>query len=126
MNSEGANYENYENCEEREEREEGIISLIVHSKRLLNRWLFPREECEEWETNICWVSDSPYQPFELSSTVRSPHHFTAKRIEKDMIKTFHYFHAIVGTANGELRRFFAGFAVTVDGNQEVMATAFHI
>lgn len=37
MNSEGANYENYENCEEREEREEGIISLIVHSKRLLNR-----------------------------------------------------------------------------------------
>lgn len=33
-NSEGANYAN---CEEREEREEGIISLIVHSKRLLNR-----------------------------------------------------------------------------------------
>ena len=43
-----------------------------------------------------------------------------------MIKAFHYFHAVVGTANSELGCFFARFTAAVDGNQEVMAAAFHV
>lgn len=62
----------------------------------------------------------------LSPAVRPPHHFAAKRIEKDMIEAFHYFHAVVGTANSELSRFFASFTAAVDGNQKVITAALHV
>ena len=43
-----------------------------------------------------------------------------------MVEPFHYLYAIVGTWDVQLGRFFAGLATAVDGNQEVVAAAFHI
>lgn len=72
-------------------------------------------------------SDSREGPVGRSTpSVRSPHHLAAKGIEENMIKPFHYFYTVVCPANGQLSRLLARFAAAVDGNEEVMAAAFHV
>lgn len=43
-----------------------------------------------------------------------------------MIEPFHYFYTVVCPANGQLSCLLARFAAAVDGNEEVMAAAFHV
>ena len=62
----------------------------------------------------------------LSSAVRPPHHFTAKRVKENMIKAFYYFDTVICPADSELGGFFARFTSAVNGNEEVMAAAFHV
>lgn len=64
--------------------------------------------------------------FYLPSCVRSPHHFTAKRVEKHMVETFHYFDAVVCPANGKAGGLFTCFTAAVDSYKEVVAAAFHV
>lgn len=62
----------------------------------------------------------------LSSAVCPPHHFTAKRVKENMIKAFYYFDTVICPADSELGGFFARFTSAVNGNEEVMAAAFHV
>ena len=72
-------------------------------------------------------SDSHEGPVGRSTpSVRSPHHLAAEGIEENMIEPFHYFYTVVCPANGQLSRLLARFAAAVDGNEEVMAAAFHV
>ena len=72
-------------------------------------------------------SDSREGPVGRSTpSVRSPHHLAAEGIEENMIEPFHYFYTVVCPANGQLSRLLARFAAAVDGNEEVMAAAFHV
>ena len=72
-------------------------------------------------------SDSHEGPVGRSApSVRSPHHLAAEGIEENMIEPFHYFYTVVCPANGQLSRLLARFAAAVDGNEEVMAAAFHV
>ena len=43
-----------------------------------------------------------------------------------MIEPFYHFYTVVSPTDSKLRSLFAGFAPTVDGDEEVVATAFHI
>ena len=72
-------------------------------------------------------SDSREGPVGRSApSVRSPHHLAAEGIEENMIEPFHYFYTVVCPATGQLSRLLARFAAAVDGNEEVMAAAFHV
>ena len=72
-------------------------------------------------------SDSYEGPVGRSApSVRSPHHLAAEGIEENMIEPFHYFYTVVCPVNGQLSCLLARFAAAVDGNEEVMAAAFHI
>ena len=72
-------------------------------------------------------SDSHEGPVGRSApSVRSPHHLAAEGIEENMIEPFHYFYTVVCPANGQLSCLLARFAAAVDGNEEVMAAAFHV
>ena len=72
-------------------------------------------------------SDSYEGPVGRSApSVRSPHHLGTECIEKNMIEPFYHFYAVVSPTDSKLRSLFAGFAPTVDGDEEVVATAFHI
>ena len=62
----------------------------------------------------------------LRPAIRSPHHLGTECIEKNMIEPFYHFYAVVSPTDSKLRSLFAGFAPTVDGDEEVVATAFHI
>ena len=57
---------------------------------------------------------------------RPPHHFTAKRVKENMIKAFLHFDTVICPADSELGGFFARFTSAVNGNEEVMAAAFHV
>ena len=72
-------------------------------------------------------SDSHEGPVGRSApSVRSPHHLAAEGIEENMIEPFHYFYTVVCPANGQLGCLLARFAAAIDGNEEVMAAAFHV
>ena len=72
-------------------------------------------------------SDSHEGPVGRSApSVRSPHHLAAEGIEENMIEPFHYFYTVVCPADSELGGFFARFTSAVNGNEEVMAAAFHV
>ena len=59
-------------------------------------------------------------------SVRSPHHLAAEGIEENVIETLHHFDTVVCPADGQLGCLFTCFAAAVDGNEEVMAAAFHV
>ena len=62
----------------------------------------------------------------LYSAVGSPHHFSAKSVEKDVIRAFYYFNAIVSSPDCEAGCFLTGFATAVNCNQEIVAATFYI
>ena len=68
-----------------------------------------------------WVQNELLRP-----AIRSPHHLGTECIEKNMIEPFYHFYTVVSPTDSKLRSLFAGFAPTVDGDEEVVATAFYI
>ena len=46
--------------------------------------------------------------------------------KENMIKAFYYFDTVICPADSELGGFFARFTSAVNGNEEVMAAAFHV
>ena len=62
----------------------------------------------------------------LSSPVSSPHHLVAQGVEEHVARSFNNLDTIIGLADGEACSFAASLASPVDGNEEVMATAFHV
>ena len=62
----------------------------------------------------------------LSSSVRSPHHLVPQSVEEYMIRAFYDLYIIIRFSDSQTSSFSESFASSVDGYQEIVATAFYI
>lgn len=62
----------------------------------------------------------------LPSSVGSPHHLLPQCVEKDMIRALHYLDGVMSFADGESGAFATSLAASVDGDEEIVASAFHV